>query len=211
MKDHEKPITLLTVVPTFVVRPWVLVGSNLITFCLYIAAIVALYQSFAGLWSAITGLPVEPPIIAFMGDYSKPAQNGYWAIVKLSILTSVLLNALFWIFLKANFGHWLFQIRYCREDGGPVTARHFLRKCLAALMLFLLIVLPGPILGFTLGPGSEPLSLAALGTGTIMTVYLTCFPDRSGRTWPFRFARVVPVYKSRLADFQAALDRDQAG
>ena len=137
-----------------------------------------------------------------MSDYGKPAQNGYWIFVWSAILSGILLSALLPSFLGASLGKLLLRIRYVNEDGGNIRLRQTLMKTGFNCFLFLIVALPGPIIGFTIGKGSEYYSLAALFLGVLVAITLSVKADSSGRTLAYRKAHIVPIMKNDIGEFR---------
>ncbi len=192
-----------------VIRRWVapvgrvLCGSLLGLVCFVLLAWVT-YGAAAGLWEAISGAPVEPPVIGFMSMYGRAAQNGYWAFVIGSCFASLVV---FWVsawWTGVGLGHALVGLRGVAEDGGPVTLGHLVTKTGWNIGAFLLLALPGPILGFATG-GYPLLSLLLLLGGLSAVILVSVTLDRSGRLRSFAYAGIVPVRRRDVREARRAL------
>ncbi len=180
----------------FVPSSMVLSIGTAISAVLYVVLIVISYDVIAAVWEWLSGAPVEPPKVGFMSDYSEPARNGYWSLVSASINLSIALSAVLPSLIGASIGHRLLGIVYLRMDGKKPKIGDTLKKTFCGIILFLMLTVPGPIIGFTLGGGSEWISLIALAIGFLATMHFAFSRDYTGRTWPFRFANLIPVYSS---------------
>jgi uncharacterized membrane protein len=190
------------IVKKFAVSRWRLFLGTVIGFILYPFIMYAFYFITSGMWELISNAPVEPPVIDSMYSYGKPEQNGYWIFVWSAILSGIVLSALLPSFLGASLGKFLLKIRYVNEDGSDIRLRQTLMKTRFNSLLFLIVALPGPIIGFTIGEGSEYYSLAVLFLGLLIAVFLSVKADSSGRTLAYRKAHIVPIMKNDIEAFR---------
>lgn len=182
-----------------------IIGALAYPFWIYV-----MFKFFSGSWELISGAPVEPPVFGMMSSYHKPAQNGYWFFISSSIVLSILLSLSLPKLIGAPFMKWVFGIRYLNEKGEGIALWQPLAKTGIEIGKFLLLALPGPILGFILGPDIDWLSLVALALGFIAVIYLTFKIDSSGRSLAYKKARIVPVHKNNIAAFREALKNEHA-
>ena len=157
-----------------------------------------LFPILSGFWEAASGAKVEAPIIGFMSDYSRPAQNGYWLIVALSILLSAVLNSLTAKLIGASIGKSCAGVRFVSFSGAKPTAAQILKKSFFNICLFLLAALPGPILGFVFGNAADPFSLICLIAAIALAAFCGFVSDRRGLFPAYRFAKIAPVIRSRF-------------
>jgi len=73
------------------------------------------------------------------------------------------------------------------------------------LGIFLIIAIPGPILGFFFGRSADIFSIAALAFGLIFTGYILFHKDASGRTLSYHRSGIVPVRRIHISAFRTEL------
>jgi hypothetical protein len=181
---------------------WHIFAGTILSIFLYPFLMYILYETLSTAWSYISGTAVEPPALDFMSSYSRPAQNGYWVFVSASIISGILISALLPYFAGGGIGKLLVGIRYIDESGNPLTLRQTFKKAACGLGLFLLVALPGPILGFTFGESADIFSLISLGSGILFICIISFRKDASGRTWVYRAAGIVPIRRAHLGAFK---------
>jgi RDD family len=181
---------------------WRIFTGTVLGLLLYPFLMYAFYEFMSSAWTYISGAAVEPPEVDLMSNYSRPAQNGYWVFVSASIVSGILLSALLPYFAGASIGKLLVGIRYIDESGNPVKLRQIFKKTACSLGLFLLIALPGPILGFVFGEVADIFSLILLGLGTLFIGFISFLKDASGRTWGYRISGIVPIRRLDIPAFQ---------
>ncbi len=189
------------VIKKYAVARWRLFLGTLLGLILYPMMIYLMYVISSSLWELLSAKAVEPPTIGFMGDYDAPAQNGYWLFVGSSIVTALLLSALLPSVIGSSLGKFLLGIRYVDFHGNAVTIKQTLHKAAYGIGYFLILALPGPIIGFTMGMASTALSVLALFIGFLVVLYLTTKKDSSGLVLSYRKAGIVPILKKNLASF----------
>jgi uncharacterized RDD family membrane protein YckC len=197
-----------SIIAKYAVSRFQLCLGTFVGFIFYAIFILSFYILLSSAWELISGAKVEAPVVGFMSSYSKPAQNGYWIFVNASILSSLLLSAYLPTILGASVGKYLVNVRYVNENGDKISFVQTLLKAGCHIMLFLLIALPGPIIGFMPSFGLQDyLSLTALFVGCMICLYILFKKDSSGRTWAFVRAGIVPVKKSEIDNFKNDLMR----
>ncbi|MEM7528697.1 MAG: hypothetical protein AAF416_13615 [Pseudomonadota bacterium] len=169
-----------------------------------------LFEGLSGGWEALSGRPVEPPVVAFMSDYGEPAKNGYFLFVVVSCAVIGLLSLCSASRFGFGLGHGLIGVRMLDENGAPARFGRLCMKMLANLIYFLVIALPGPMIGFGLGAGFEIVSLAALAGGTAAIVYVSLKCDMSGRLLAYSTAGIVPVRAALVDEFRQAVRHAQS-
>ncbi|MEM6621286.1 MAG: hypothetical protein AAF674_03590 [Pseudomonadota bacterium] len=171
---------------------------------MYLPVLYLFYQTTTALWELISGAPVEPPVIGFMSTYGQASQNGYWVFV-LATLALALVLIILPSRLGGGVGKWLAGVVYLTEDGYPTGIGHIAKKALILLGYFLVLAIPGPVLGFEIGPQADPVSLSLLALGLVFVGYMCWRTDRSGRTYAYRAAGIVPVLAHQRDAAAAAL------
>lgn len=193
------------IIKKFTVPRWRLFLGTLIGLTIYPILMYVFYFTFSGLWEAISGTAVEPPVIGFMSSYGKAAQNGYWIFVWSAILCGLILSAWLPSKIGASLGKHLLGISYVNELGQKISLRQTLIKTMYNILLFLALALPGPIIGFSIGYGSEALSLGLLFLATCAVLYFAFKRDESGRTLPYRKSGVVPISRKDIQSFKSEI------
>lgn len=127
-----------------------------------------------------------------MSSYSRPAQNGYWLFVLATVIVLTCLATLPRR-LGGGLGKWLAGVSYLTESGGPTDMGHVVLKGAIYIGYFLMLSLPGPILGFSFGEVTDPVSAGLLIAGLCAVGYLAFHRDASGRSLTYRGAGIVPV------------------
>lgn len=158
-----------------------------------------LYPVLASTWQGLSGMPVEAPIIGFMSDYSRPAQNGYWLIILLSIILAAFLNAASTLMIGASIGKALTGVRFVAFDGSKAPLIAVMKKTLFNIGLFLLAALPGPIIGFVFGSGADALSMILLIIACGVALALGIVPAQNGLLAAYRWARIAPVIRKQFS------------
>ena len=158
-----------------------------------LALSVPAFELMSGAWAAWTATPVEPPVIGFMSDYGRPAQNGYWLWVALSPLVAAVVTTLAVPLLGASPGKRLLGIRYAGPGGERAPLGRALAKLAVNVGLFLLAALPGPLLGFALGDVADAFSLLALFAAVALVLWLSLRPGPDGRTFAYRATGLWPL------------------
>lgn len=172
-----------------------LVPGAILDFIAILALSFLTFPALSEAWATISGAPVEAPIIGFMSDYSRPAQNGYWLIVWLSIIVAALLNAVGTLLFGASAGKALVGVRYVTFDGQRAPLWRVLKKSLFNIGLFLLAALPGPIVGFVFGSSADIVSLVMLMLAVIVAVVCWFVRDQNGLPMAYRWAGIAPVVR----------------
>ncbi|MBM3602877.1 MAG: hypothetical protein FJX22_03755 [Alphaproteobacteria bacterium] len=190
------------VIRKYAVARWHLFLGTSLGLMIYPLIMYGFYEVSAGLWECLSDKAVKPPTIAFMGGYDAPAQNGYWLFVGSSIFTALLLSALLPSLIGASLGKYLLGIRYVDFHGNAVTIKQNLHKTAYGIGYFLILALPGPIIGFAWGMKSTTLSVLALFMGCLIVLYLTIKKDSSGLVLSYRKAQIVPILKKNLSAFR---------
>lgn len=190
------------IIKKFTVSRWRLFLGTLLGLTIYPLIIYVFYFIFSGLWEAVSGAAVEPPVIGFMSSYGKAAQNGYWIFVWSAILCGLLLSAWLPSKIGASLGKYLLGISYVDELGEKISLRQTLIKTRYNIILFLALALPGPIIGFSIGDGSEALSLGLLFLATGAVLYYAFKRDESGRTLSYRKSGIVPISRKDIQSFK---------
>jgi hypothetical protein len=190
------------IIKKYVVSSWRLCLGSFLGIILYPIIIYFIYFLSSGLWELISGSAVEPPVIDFMSQYGKPAQNGYWVFVWSAIVSGLLLSALLPSVIGASIGKYLLKIRYVNEKGNFITLRQTFIKTMYNIMYFLILALPGPIIGFSIGKNSEVASLSALFLGFVIFLYLTFKKDQSGRVLSYSKSNIIPIMKKDIELFK---------
>ena len=206
LSSHESLATvthLNPIIKKYAVARWRLFLGTLLGLILYPMMIYLMYVISSSLWELLSAKAVEPPTIAFMGGYDVPAQNGYWLFVGSSIVTALLLSALLPSVIGSSLGKYLLGIRYVDFHGNAVTIKQTLHKTAYGIGYFLILALPGPIIGFTMGMESTHLSVLALFIGFLVVLYLTIKKDQGGLVLSCREAQIVPILKKDLASFKS--------
>ena len=158
-----------------------------------------LFDLIAGTWGALSGASVEAPVIGFMSDYSRPAQNGYGIIVLLSIILAIVLNTASTFLIGASIGKAILGVKFVSFDGGPPRLTSVLKKSLFNIGLFLLAALPGPIIGFIFGSAADSLSLLSLFAALIFALVLGSIPSQNGLLAAYRWSEIAPVVRRKVS------------
>ena len=193
------------IIKKYTVYRWRLFLGTLLGLTIYAILMYIFYFLFSGLWEAISGTAVEPPVIDFMSSYDKPAQNGYWIFVCSAILCGLLLSAWLPSKIGASLGKYLLGVCYVDESGKKISLRQTLIKTLYNILLFLALALPGPIIGFSMGEGSETASLGLLFLATAVVLYYAFKRDESGRTLSYRKSGLVPISRKDIQSFKSEI------
>ncbi|MEL6198345.1 MAG: RDD family protein [Pseudomonadota bacterium] len=196
------------IIARFAVAPPRLLLGGTVGLLLYPLLAWALFEGLSGGWEAISGRPVSPPRIAFMSAYEAPAKNGYLLFVLVSCVAIGLLSLFSASRLGTGLGHGAVGVRMLDESGAPASFGQLCKKMLANVVYFLMIALPGPVIGFGFGSGSEIMSLVALAGGIAALVYVSFRRDRSGRLVAYTFSGIVPVRAETVDDFRRAVGRE---
>ncbi|MGB0695030.1 MAG: hypothetical protein ACPGOY_05235 [Rhodospirillaceae bacterium] len=162
------------------------------------------------LWESLTGTAVQTPTISFMSSYDKPTQGGYWSIVISITIVAYVLSVIVPQILGAGFGQWMLGVRYLDEQGQMAQRSRIFKKFSIEIGKFLLLALPGPTLGFALGPSADGASLFALLVGIVIVLRLSFGSDSSGRAYSYVKSGIVPVHKDRIEAFQTEVQSLEA-
>lgn len=198
-------LTKQDVIARYAVPPARLLLGGAIGMLLYPLLAWGLFEALAGTWEAISGRPVSPPQISFMSRYDGPTQNGYMLFVFVSCIAIGLLSLIPIGRYGAGVGHALVGVTMLGEDGAPAQFRLLCWKVAMNVSYFLVLALPGPIIGFLLGSSFDVLSLIALGAGLASLVYVSFSKDKSGRLLAYVYAEIVPVRAEQAEAFRADL------
>jgi uncharacterized RDD family membrane protein YckC len=126
---------------------------------------------------ALAGLFGWQPRLQFMQAYTEDQQNEYWGMLWLAFglvtLISVTCHALF----GQSVGKWLLGVRTVRENGSPLGLSGALKRLGCMISLAALVFLPGPLVGFSFGQGSEWLS------STLLMLAFVALPIIAVKRW----------------------------
>ena len=193
------------IIKKFVEPRWKLFLGSIIGVFLYPFFVYFSFKFVSFIWEVVSGMPVEAPTIDFMSSYSEAEKNGYWSILISVIIVYVFLSVVVPRVIGAGFGQWLLGTRYVDEDGQKPKSVKILKKFFIGVGKFLLITLPGPVLGFTFGEAADPFSLAALFAGFMTVVFLSFKRNKSGRTLSYFQSGLVPINKKHSELFKEDL------
>lgn len=154
------------------VSPWRRLGYTLIDVCAYTTATLLLGRILG--WN--------PPPIAFMQSYSGPQREAYWAMLGIAAAIVFAISITGHALYGRSIGKWLLCARTVEADGSPLGVHGSLRRLIYAAILFAAVTLPGPLIAFASGHGSEPFSalvlIASIFAGPILAL-VPVFPDRA--------------------------------
>lgn len=206
------------IIKQYVVPRWRLFLGSALNIMLYPLFIYIFYMVTTSIWGLLSGLPVEAPSGGFMSSYSRPAQNGYWIFVWSSVLAVIILSALLPSRIGASAGKYVLGIRYLTIGGSAIGLKQTMVKAAINIGYFLLLALPGPIIGFTLTKYErnhhsydqgvylvDYLSLAALLIGIVIVLILAFRRDASGRVLSYSCSGIVPIMKSQVESYKNAV------
>ena len=195
------------VIRQYVCPQWFLMMGACLAFFIWPVWMFSVYELVEFTWEMISGKAVEPPKIGFMSNYSVPAQNGYWTIVISVVSGSIVLSALMPLLIGAPIGKWILGIRFLDESGEKAGFKNTLSKSLIEIGKILIVMMPGPVLGFFFGSSADNFSLLALFVGLVIVVILTFRTDESGRSIAYRKAGIVPIKKKNIPAFHDAINQ----
>ncbi|MEM1300463.1 MAG: hypothetical protein AAGH68_14415 [Pseudomonadota bacterium] len=144
---------------------------------------------------------VSWPQISFMSAYPEDVRNGYLLFVA-AVLTVILLSsALCGSVIGASPGKAMAGLIYVAAHGRQPSAGQHLVRALLLCGAGLMIMTPGPILGFVFGEAADVYSLLALLAGSYAACWV-CFPmnNPDGLSHVNRIARVSPVVRSKRTE-----------
>jgi hypothetical protein len=102
--------------------------------------------------------------------------------------------------IGSSLGKFLLGIRYVDFHGNAVTIKQTLHKTAYGIGYFLILALPGPIIGFTMGMESMALSVLALFIA-ISGCFVFNNERSNGLVLSYRKKWIVPILKKNLASF----------
>lgn len=131
---------------------------------------------FVALTLVLASLMGWSPRIEFMQAYSEDDQAQYWGMLWLA-LAVVSAGSLYGHAVHGrSLGKWMLGVKSVRLDGRPLGWSGALRRLAYILVLVLLIFVPGPVAAFSLGPGSEWVSILLLNAGFVLVPLLAVWP-----------------------------------
>lgn len=107
------------------------------------------------------------PRFDFMQAYTPDEQNQYWNMLGLAFAIVSVASVGSHALTGRSAGKWLLGARSVRLDGSRLGIAGAIRRFVAMVLLAALIFLPGPLIGFLLGPGTELFSALALIFGFV--------------------------------------------
>lgn len=142
---------------------------NILIWTIPLAWLAGAYMDLA---SNILGESVSWPQISLMSAYPEDVRNGYLffvaAVITITILSSGVLAAL----LGASPGKAALNVCYTPTTQGDGSVKMLIgKRCAYLVALVLLVLTPGPILGFLYGPAADIFSLIALVLGICILVW----------------------------------------
>jgi uncharacterized RDD family membrane protein YckC len=137
---------------------------------------------FVVAWIAAVIISGASPPLSFMSKYSVEEFIVY--IRAMLVMTAILfvVSVLSHRFKGGSLGKIAAGYRTVREDGAPLGWREAIVRALLLYALGILILAPGPLLGYLFGNGSEPASLAVLFLA--LSVWLWCVVRRKSTPTP---------------------------
>lgn len=160
----------------------VLIGLSLIILIAVALAIFGGRQSESYVYEIVTTLviwnlalelgDVSSPI-AFMSVYSEAQRREYYEVMRLFLVFLFLYHVTVYFAVGGTLAKRLAGLRVVRADGAALGLRDALRRAMVIFGLWLLILAPGPIVGFAFGPGSEAASVGLLFAALIVCLFLS--------------------------------------
>ena len=150
------------------VSPWRRIGY---------AAIDAVIYTTATIWlAALLGGGQLP--IGFMSKFTAEQQATYWHAIRVALVLVTVASVLGHAIFGRTIGKWLSGAKTVMADERPLGIAGALRRLIYPVALAAAIFLPGPLVGFAFGPGSESASLVLLFAGLIAIPVLAIAPFR---------------------------------
>lgn len=171
--------------------------ASILSFILYIIFILVSFYSLSGLWEIISGSPVEAPTLDFMSNYNEPAKNGYWFFVWLSILSILTFSVFSPLLIGSSIGQYVFNIKLINKKGKKISAKQCIARALLITLGYLLLSIPGPIIGFTYGNMADWASITCLSLAMLFLIYLMAKKDKTGRTFLYSSTHIYPVLRQK--------------
>lgn len=133
------------------------------------------------------------PLVA-MGDYNEVQRALYLYATPFAYGFFFAQHFLVHALKSASLGQVFFKVELVNAAGQrPTVQAHLMRAGIATAIFPTLILLPGPALGFYLGPGSGAMSLAILALGFAVAWYLSTRTMHDGANWLEQIARMKLV------------------
>jgi uncharacterized RDD family membrane protein YckC len=144
---------------------------------------------FALAWFLAVAITDASPPLSFMSRYSVEEFIVY--IRAMLILTAILftISVLAFRYFGASVGKRMAGFRSVREDGAPLGWREAILRAVLLYALGILILAPGPLLGYIFGNGSEMASLAVLFMALALWLWCVARRPRAPAPPPGELAR----------------------
>lgn len=127
------------------------------------------YISFFAIWHiAMMITDTGPPYFTFMSKYTDKQRDEYLSMMTLLLCFLFLYQLIsYWIF-GGTLARRLAGLRLVNIDNSYLTFKDSLKRAVITFIIWLLILAPGPAIGFIYGEGSEKYSLLALLIGSLV-------------------------------------------
>jgi len=179
---------------------WRFTIAGIIDFSLCAIFFITFSSLLSSLYDSLYEVPPPEPMSLFNENQARAYSHGLLALIVFIFFNSVICNL---SKLKASIGKAIVGIALVNSSGNKISFKQSFIRFLVIILYFSIITMPGPIVGFAFGIGSEIFSNILLLVGIGIVIRLSVYKGKSsGRPYQYSAPNIYPVLRKQIQDFQ---------